>query len=79
MTSHLYGLKPSFPQKQPVLQTQTAPLENFLPFKKQEKNFMRNMSRRSTKCKILIKTHQIKYCKDTLQKVFAQKSTSKPV
>lgn len=52
MTSHLYGLKPGFPEKQPVLQIRTAPPENFLPFKKPGKYFMRNMSRRSSKCKL---------------------------
>lgn len=36
MISHLYGLRPDFPEIPPVLQIQTAPPENFLPFKNQE-------------------------------------------
>jgi len=33
MVSRLNGLKPDFPETQPMLQTQTAPPENSLPFK----------------------------------------------
>lgn len=34
---------------------------------------MRHMSRRCTECEILIKTHQIKYCRYKLHKMFPQK------